>query len=183
MKILEMILGANDGLNVQRMAESLGIDQTQARSGIENLVPALTKGLKRETASPQGMQGLLGALTQGNHQRYVDDPESLKRAETVADGNGILGHILGSKDVSRRVAANASDRSGVDAGILKKMLPLVATMVMGSMSNQASRAGLDASAPTAAGSSGAMGALSAMLDADDDGSITDDLLGLAKKFF
>jgi len=58
------------------------------------------------------------------------------------------------------------------------MLPLVATMVMGSMSKQASQSGA-----AGAGSSGVMGALSGMLDADDDGSITDDLMGLAKKFF
>ena len=183
MSLLDMVLGANDGLNVKKVAESLGIGEKQARSGIESLLPALAKGVKRETASADGLQGLLGALAAGNHQRYLDDPDSLTQRETVADGNGILGHVFGSKDVSRRVAAHASERSGVDAGILKKMLPLVATMVMGSMSKQASHAGLGASAPATAGSSGVMGALSSMLDADDDGSIADDLFGLAKKFF
>jgi hypothetical protein len=48
-----------------------------------------------------------------------------------ADGNGILGHILGSKDVSRQVAAQASARTGIGADVLKKMLPLVATLAMG----------------------------------------------------
>jgi hypothetical protein len=173
MNLLEMVLGANNGLNVKQMAQSLGIDDSQARSGIESLIPALAKGLKRETASPDGLQCLLGALQSGNHQRYLDDPQSMARSETVADGNGILGHIFGSKDVSRRVAAQASERSGVDSGILKKMLPMVATMVMGSMSKQTSQAG----------SSGAMGILGSMLDADDDGSVADDLFDLAKKFF
>jgi hypothetical protein len=183
MKLLEMVLGANDGQNVKRMAESLGIGDREARSGIESLLPALARGLKSETASPEGLQGLLGALKTGNHQRYVDDPKSMARVDTVTDGNGILGHIFGSKDVSRQVAARASERSGVDTGILKKMLPLVATMVMGSMSKQTGRAGLDASASPGAGSPGGLGILGNLLDADDDGSIADDLLGLAKKFF
>ena len=44
----------------------------------------------------------------------------------MADGNGILGHIFGSKDVSRQVAARAAQSSGVAPDILAKMLPLVA---------------------------------------------------------
>jgi hypothetical protein len=178
MQLLDMVLGANDGMNVKKIAESLGIDETQAQSGIASLVPALAGGLKRETASEGGLQSLLGALQSGNHQRYLDDPDSLAQGETVAEGNGILGHLFGSKEVSRQVAAKASESSGVDTGILKKMLPLVATMVMGSMSKQASQSGA-----ASAGSSGIMGALSGMLDADDDGSVADDLMGFAKKLF
>ena len=75
---------------------------------------------------------------------------SLQRAETVADGNGILGHIFGSKDVSRQVAARAAQSSGVAPDILAKMLPLVAALAMGSMSRRASAAsssGLGAAQP------------------------------------
>ena len=38
----------------------------------------------------------------------------------VADGNGILGHLLGIKDASRAVANNASQQTGIGAGLLKK---------------------------------------------------------------
>jgi hypothetical protein len=41
-------------------------------------------------------------------------------------GNQILGHIFGSKDTSRDVAAQASEESGVDPSVLKKLLPIVA---------------------------------------------------------
>jgi hypothetical protein len=42
-----------------------------------------------------------------------------------------LGHILGSKDVSRQVAAQASTRTGISELVLKQMLPAVATLAMG----------------------------------------------------
>ena len=67
---------------------------------------------------------------------------------------------------------------------------MVAAMTMGSMSKQSADAGIlggapgqPAAAPQAAASSGAAGILSKMLDGDGDGSIADDLLGMAKKFF
>ena len=44
-------------------------------------------------------------------------------------GNQILGHIFGSKDKSREVASQASQQSGVDSSVLKKLLPIVAGAV------------------------------------------------------
>ena len=71
-----------------------------------------------------------------NHDQYIENPQMLGRPETVQDGNAILGHLFGSKDVSRAVASHASQKSGIGADLLKKMLPLVATMAMGSLSKQ-----------------------------------------------
>lgn len=56
--------------------------------------------------------------------------------QTIADGNNILGHLFGSKDVSRAVAGQAATKTGLGADVLKKLLPLVATMAMGSLSKQ-----------------------------------------------
>ena len=46
------------------------------------------------------------------------------------------GHLLGSKDLSRSVATHAAQKTGLTDGLLKKMLPIVATMLMGSLSKQ-----------------------------------------------
>jgi len=172
MDLLKMILGANDGGNVRQLAGKFGLEETQAKSAVESLLPSLAQGLKNNMGKTGGMDALLGALKSGNHQRYLDNPAELSRPETTADGNGILGHLFGSKEVSRNVAARASAQSGVDNGILKKMLPLLATMAMGSMSKQ-----------TGGGSNKDMGVLGSLLDSDGDGSVADDLLNMAKKFF
>jgi hypothetical protein len=44
----------------------------------------------------------------------------------VSQGNNVLGQIFGSKDVSRAVAQNASAQSGLEPGLLQKMLPMLA---------------------------------------------------------
>ena len=185
MDLLKMILNANGGQNIQQLASQFGIDPSQAQSAVEKLAPAVARGLKREASNESGLQSLVGALTKGNHERYLEDPSTLTRPESVSDGNRILGHIFGSKDVSRNVAAHAAQQTGLDTGILKKMLPLVATMVMGGMSKGTKQASGLSSAISGAlgGGSNPLGALGSLLEQDDDGSMLDDVLNMAKKLF
>ena len=122
------------------------------------------------------MESLLGALNRGNHSQYLENPELLGQQATTEDGNSILGHIFGSKDVSRAVAGRAAEQTGIGADILKQMLPVVATMVMGGLSKQNAVAPSDQS-PGAGG-----GILSALLDQDRDGSIADDVVGMLGRF-
>src|SRR5262249_26326717 len=108
-------------------------------SALSALVPALAAGFQQNMSSQQGLDGLLGALGGGQHQRYVDDARALDHPDTINDGNGILGHVFGSKDVSRQVANQAAAQTGVGADVLKGMLPVVAAMMMGTMSKRLSQ--------------------------------------------
>ena len=126
------------------------------------------------------MDSLLAALAGGNHQRYLEDPSILGRDESIQDGNGILGHILGSKDVSRQVAQQASQSTGIGMDILKKMLPMVATLAMGALSRQT--AGARSAGPGTSAADGLTGMLGQFLDSNRDGSILDDVLGMASRF-
>ena len=80
--------------------------------------------------------------------------------------------------MSRNVASHASQQTGLDSGLLKQMLPVVATMVMGAMSKKA-----QAGEATAQGGGSALSGLGALLDQDGDGSSLDDVLNIAKKLF
>ncbi len=182
MNLLETILNSQDGGAVRQLAQNFGLDQDQAASAISNLVPALSSGLMRNVSKGDGLQSLLGALSGGQHQRYLQDLSTLGQPETVADGNGILGHILGSKDVSRQVARAASQQSGVGEEILKKMLPIVAGLVMGALSKQRPSLGM-ASQQQAAGGSDILGTFASFLDSNRDGSVADDVLGIVGKLF
>jgi len=73
----------------------------------------------------------------------------------------VLGSIFGSKDVSRAVAQNAASRSGLDAGLLKKMLPMLAMMVAGFMAKGAPAPRPSGSRRRAAGSAAWWAACSA----------------------
>jgi hypothetical protein len=156
------------------------MDEGQAASAIGALLPALQGGL-RNSAQQGGFESLLGAMTGGGFSQYAEDPSLMAVPETTQQGNDILGQLLGSKDVSRQVAASASAQTGIGADVLKQMLPLVATMLMGNLSSRAGQSGLSGPAGGAQGGD-LMGSLLGMLDADKDGSVADDIAGLAQKF-
>lgn len=137
MNILEAILSAQGGAPVRQMGARVGVDEGQAQSALEALLPMLAGAVNRNATQPGGLEALLGALSDGHHQRYLDDPSSLTDEATVEDGNAILGHLFGSKEVSREVASRASAQTGLGADVLKRMLPIVAAMLMGGLSKGA----------------------------------------------
>ena len=182
MDLLSMVLHAGGGDAVRKLAQNFGLDESQISSAITNLLPALGQGLARNASNPSGLESLMCALSSGGHDRYIDNPETLGSESTIQDGNGILGHILGSKEVSRAVARNAATKTGMGEDILKKMLPVVAAMAMGALSKQSS-----APASQAVGSTqtpaGPMGLLGQFLDTNKEGSVLDNILGMASKLF
>ena len=179
MDLLNMILNQGNGRAVRELAGNFGLDENQATSALSGLLPVLAKGLARNASTPGGLDSLLGALGGGNHARYLEDPSILAREESINDGNGILGHILGSKEVSRKLADRTAESTGIGADILKKMLPMVASLAMGALSRQTAQA---RQTPGVSPADGLAGILGQFLDADRDGSVADDLLGMAARF-
>ena len=182
MNLLDTIINAGGGAVVQNMSQSLGIGESQTQSALGQLLPAVARAMGNNASSGDGLSSLLGALGKGNHQQYLDNPQLLGQSDTVNDGNNILEHLFGRKDVSRNIATRASANTGIGADILKKMLPMVASVAMGALSQKAAGSGM-LGAQAQAQPSGLSG-LSSFLDFDGNGSIVDDLLGIAtKKFF
>jgi hypothetical protein len=127
------------------------------------------------------MDGLLAALGGGQHQRYIDDAATLDRPDTIADGNGILGHVFGTKEVSREVASRAAAQTGIGEGVIKSMLPVVAAMMMGTMSRRVSQSAAVAPVGTS-GAEGLFNMLTPALDSNRDGSAADDIIGMVGRF-
>ncbi len=193
--LLDTIFETQGGDALNQLAKRFGLDQAQVGEVVRQVTPAMARGVQRNTQDNAGLAGLINALQRGNHARYVEQPEVLTRPETINDGNGILGHIFGNKDVSRNVARHAADNTGVSTSVVKQMLPMLAALVMGALSKQTSGgvgggtaqdvvAGGFSNNPAGApvGQSGGLGdLLTGFLDADKDGSMVDDLLGMAGK--
>lgn len=177
MNILDLLLSAENKPALDEMARNFGLNEQQTRNAVEGLIPALSRGMQNNTGNEQGMDELLDALRTGKHAQYMEQPNTLSRPETTEDGNGILGHIFGNKQVSRDVAARVSEQSGISSTILKKMLPVVASLVMGAISKKV--IGGSSASQVNRGTSG--GIIGMLLDSDRDGSIWDDVLGMAAK--
>jgi hypothetical protein len=176
MSILDMIGGQNSGA-VQQLAAQFGLRPEQAQAAMSVLLPLVTAGVQRE-AQAKGTDGLAAALAKGQHEKYLSEPAALADPATVTDGNAILGHIFGSKDVSRQVATNAAQKTGIDPALLKKMLPVVAAIAMGAIARRSKSAGPAAGAGAGASAGGLGGILGSLLDRDRDGSVIDDLGGM-----
>ena len=182
------------------MARELGISESQAASGAAALAPAILGGFKKQAQSQStGLEGLGGLLGQLGGGGLLDDVLS-PQPTNVSRGNDVLGQIFGSKDVSRTVAQQAASQSGLDPGLLKKMLPMLAMLVAGYMAKQPG--GGSTTAPASPGGlggllggllgghrSGAGGTtagsglpgLASMLDLNGDGNPLDDILRMARK--
>jgi hypothetical protein len=119
------------------IAQQLGVNEQVAQMGAEALLPSILGGFKKTAqAQPSGLDGLggiLGQLGGGGLFDSVVAPEPTP----VEKGNDILGQIFGTKDVSRTVAGHAAEQTGIDSGMLKKMLPILAMLVAGYMAKQA----------------------------------------------
>ncbi|MEO8656424.1 MAG: DUF937 domain-containing protein [Ramlibacter sp.] len=199
------ILAQAGGL--QSVARDLGERDDLAAAGAEALLPAILGGMKKQAqAQPAGLDGLGGLLGQLGGGGLLDQVLSPQPTDP-SQGNAVLGQIFGSKDVSRAVADNAASQSGLDSGVLRKMLPLLAMLVTGFMAKQASGAGqapegggggglggligslgglfggggAGAAGAAGAGGLGALGGLGAMLDMNGDGNALDDILRMVGK--
>jgi hypothetical protein len=176
MNILESLINGQRADSVQQAGGLLGLDAGKTQELLRQLVPALSGGLQRNLGASGGLASLANALANGNHERYLDDPAALQSPAAVSDGNAILGHVFGSKDVSRDVADRAAANTGIDAGTIKKFLPIAAAAVMAALSKRT------ANGSNLQGSAGG-GLLSGLLDSAGDGIGLDDLLRVGKKLF
>lgn len=186
------------------ISRELGIDHQQAQTGASALLPALLGGFQKQarmeagsgadTASDSGLLGFLGGLGGGN---LLDDVTS-RHPTPREPGNQILGQVFGSKEVSRTVAGQAAQNTGLDPSVLKQMLPLLAMAVSGYLASRSGGA-QQAAAPGAAGglgqmlglggraaggqqNTGGLGGLLSALDMNGDGNPLDDILRMAGKF-
>ncbi len=204
MNLLDMIMQSTGGQAPRAVGGQLGLDENQSQQAIAALLPAISSALKMNTKNPEGLQALLGALQKSRNDQYLDNPQAVAAPEAIQNGNAILGHLFGSKEVSRAVAGHAAKQTGIGADILKKMLPMVATMAMGSLTKQTRQpsmqqqlAGLMGGGQQSGGGllgalmgggrqqqqahQQGLGLLGRMLDADGDGNMMDDVLGMAMR--
>ncbi|MGH9370933.1 MAG: DUF937 domain-containing protein [Vicinamibacterales bacterium] len=180
MNVLDVITNAQGGAAVRNLGSQLGLDQQQTASALSTLLPALAAGVQRNLQSEGGFGNLVSALAAGNHQEYIDNPASLNDPGAITDGNGILGHVLGSKEVSREVANRAAAQTGISADVLKRMLPLAAALMMGASAQKGTSPGTTAGLQGSGG--GIADMLGPLLDRNRDGSMVDDVTGMLGRF-
>lgn len=158
MNLIDLLEQEGGGASIAKLAGQLGIDEAQARKLIGSVSPAMASGLQKRAQSTGGQSELAQELGSGKYQRYLDEPDRLTDANAREEGNQVLGRLFGSKEVSRNVAARASEDTGLDAGLIKQALPMVAGLAMAALGKKAGQQG---------GIGGGLASLAGLLDSGD----------------
>lgn len=136
LNLFEMMANAQNGAGVDALARQFNLSQQQTQAALQALLPAFSQGLKQNAADPYGIGAFLSALSTGQHAKYFENPMNAFSQQGVDEGNGILGHLFGSKELSRAVAAQAAQATGIGQQVLQQMLPVIASMIMGGLFKQ-----------------------------------------------
>ena len=174
MNLVDILLDSGGQGSVAQIGRQLNLDSGQTEKLVKAVAPALSRSLQKQATTADGLASLSRALEKGSHEQYIEKPDRVGDPEMVADGNKILGHLFGSKDVSRNVAAQAAKSTGIDTGKIKSALPMLAGLAMAALSKKSDRG-------SSVGSllPGLLGGL-----AGDDGEFgLDDVLSIGRKFF
>ena len=160
----------------------------QAKKSVSMAMPVLMGAMAKNASNGKGAESLNNALDQ--HDGNVLDNLDIASLLHSEDGKKIVGHLLGSK---RQIAEKAiAKEAGVNTDQISKILKIVGPILMGAISKEKSAKGLDLSGLTsllskekksALADSGIQSMIFNFIDQDNDGSIVDDLLGMAGKFF
>lgn len=138
--IIDSLRAAQGGAAITNLGARAGLDAEQTEAVLTVVVPQLAKGFERNMLDRRGMAQLLDAMATGDHARYADDAATWASGGAQADGERILGHLLGSKTGSRQLAAYAQQETGIPAEAVKQLLPGLAALFMGAVAKQGSSA-------------------------------------------
>ena len=125
------------GPAVADLAAAFEVAPAAAEAVMRTVASELAWHLEKNTISRAGLADLVEALGSGHHSKYLEGGDVFRDELVCADGNAILGHILGSKDRSRAVAARAARQAGLGEEVVRSMLPGLAAVTMGGLAVRA----------------------------------------------
>lgn len=184
--MMDDLLGSlgSDGLNA--LGGLLGgADTGKTKEAVGTALPAILAALANNASRKDGADSLYGALQKDHDGSVVDNLGGFLGNPDVADGHGILGHVLGTN--RPQVEQNIAQKSGLDLSSVAKLLPVLAPIVMSFLGKMTRQNNLDAGGLSNAlqmekkeveASGFDLGGVLGMLDRDKDGDYKDDVMAL-----
>ena len=190
---LEALLGLLQGQDIGNLASQVGGNEGEAKNGVMAALPAMLAALGKNTGTEKGAEELNNALEKKHDGSILDNLSGYLSNPDLKDGAGILNHLFGNQ--TSNVANAVSQSSGLDTNGSMKMLQMLAPILMGILGQQKKQNNLDAKGlgsltsmlasnfGSEAGTSGIMETVTNLLDANKDGNVVDDIMGMVGKFF
>jgi hypothetical protein len=190
---LEALLGLLQGQDIGNLASQVGGNEGEAKNGVMAALPAMLAALGKNTGTEKGAEELNNALEKKHDGSILNNLSGYLSNPDLKDGAGILNHLFGNQ--TSNVANAVSQSSGLDTNGSMKMLQMLAPILMGILGQQKKQNNLDAKGlgnltsmlasnfGSEAGTSGIMETVTNLLDANKDGNVVDDIMGMVGKFF
>jgi hypothetical protein len=131
--LFDMMMQAQNGAAMEAMSKQFNIAQEQATKAMAALMPAFSSGFKRSATNPYNFTSLMQSIASGNYAKYFEDMSKAFTPEGIADGNNVLARLFGSKEMSRAIAAQAAQMTGIGQDIYQRMLPVMADTLVGGL--------------------------------------------------
>jgi len=188
--IIDDLMNRLAGAGLSQVSRELGTDTATTANAVTSALPVLLSALARNARSDDGAASLAAALQRDHDGSILNDVPAAVSQYQSGDGASILQHIF--KGQSNAVATGLGQASGLQPDKATALLTMLAPLVMGALGMAQRTENLDATGvasilgqehaslpPTTAGLGGMLG----LLDANRDGSVVDDIGGLASQIF
>ncbi|MDR6507512.1 DUF937 domain-containing protein [Arthrobacter oryzae] len=114
---------------VDQIAGLLGTDRESTQAAVEAAVPTLLAGMQSNAQAPEGAASLESALAQ-HRDGLVDGGVDASEVDTD-DGEKIVSHVFGGQqDQVASQLAGSANLGGVGGDLVRKLLPILAPIVM-----------------------------------------------------
>lgn len=121
-------------LPMDQLARQLGTDEATARQATSMALPALLGGLQANATDPGGAASLQEALAQHDDDLFGERVD-LERVDT-RDGEKISSHIFGGNEEQVVHALGGAGGAGLGGDLIKRLLPLLAPIVLSYLAKQ-----------------------------------------------
>jgi hypothetical protein len=183
MSLLDMLTDQLAGERTAQIGRQLGTDEGTAGKAIAAALPLLMGALAKNASRSEGADSLAGALDRDHDGSVLDDLGGFLSSPDTRSGDGILRHTFGERRGA--VEQEVGRRTGLDAGSIAQLLPILAPIVMGALGKAKRQDSLDSGGVVSmlsgeqrradSMSSGTSDMLTMLLDSDRDGSVADDV--------
>ncbi len=176
MDILGTILDKVQDENIlATLSNKTGVDKESLSSLIGEIAPKLVDGAKDNLQGENDSSKLIDMISNLDIDELNKNPEQVVNEEQ----KDLVGELFASSNSDENeIAQSLSSKTGIDASSISSLIPMIAPFVMGALSKQTNLKNVDSS-----DTNGITSMLTNFLDKDKDGSVVDDVMDMAKKFF
>ncbi|MDB4107663.1 DUF937 domain-containing protein [Bacteroidia bacterium] len=132
--ILNQLIGQLGPQGIQAISNQIGASESQTADALGGIIPTLLGAMANNSKTPEGAQGLLGALDSDHDGSVLDDVIGFVGNFNSGPGQGILKHVLGGNQPN--IEQGLSAKTGLDTSQIANILKIAAPLVLGYLGKQ-----------------------------------------------